>query len=188
MPVSRRLRFEILRRDNYTCRYCGAQAPAVKLTVDHVIPTTLGGGDDPTNLVAACHDCNAGKSSIAPDAAIVADVDATAMLFAKAIERVTAQRRQELAALDATLAEFDRLWSGWTYTDSGEPIPRDDDWRESVTRFLEHGLNLTELERLIRGAMHHRARYPFRYFCWLAWREIGERQEAARRLIEDGQV
>jgi 5-methylcytosine-specific restriction endonuclease McrA len=29
--VSRRLRLEVLRRDGHTCRYCGAQAPDVKL-------------------------------------------------------------------------------------------------------------------------------------------------------------
>jgi 5-methylcytosine-specific restriction endonuclease McrA len=33
-PIPRRLRFEILRRDGHTCRYCGAQAPDVPLTVD----------------------------------------------------------------------------------------------------------------------------------------------------------
>lgn len=58
MTVSKRIRFEVLRRDNYTCRYCGGSAPDVKLTVDHVMPVALG---DPTNLVTACKDCNAGK-------------------------------------------------------------------------------------------------------------------------------
>lgn len=58
MAVSKRLRYEILRRDNHTCRYCGATAPDVKLTVDHVVPVALGGSDVPTNLVAACDACN----------------------------------------------------------------------------------------------------------------------------------
>ena len=56
MAVSKRTRFEVLRRDNHTCRYCGQSAPDVKLTVDHVLPVALGGHDDPTNLVAACKD------------------------------------------------------------------------------------------------------------------------------------
>ena len=38
MAVSKRLRYEVLRRDNHTCRYCGAQAPDVKLTVDNMAP------------------------------------------------------------------------------------------------------------------------------------------------------
>lgn len=34
MAVSKRTRYEVLRRDNHACRYCGASAPEVKLTVD----------------------------------------------------------------------------------------------------------------------------------------------------------
>ena len=57
MPVSKRLRYEILRRDNHACRYCGGTAPDVVITVDHVVPVALGGSDDAGNLVAACKDC-----------------------------------------------------------------------------------------------------------------------------------
>lgn len=74
MAVSKRLRYEVLRRDSHTCRYCGRRAPAISLTVDHVMPRTLGGGDDLDNLVAACLDCNAGKSSSRPDAALIESV------------------------------------------------------------------------------------------------------------------
>ncbi|MCZ4509941.1 HNH endonuclease [Streptomyces sp. ActVer] len=75
MAVSKRLRYEILRRDNHACRYCGATAPNVTLNVDHVIPKSLGGSDKPTNLVTSCADCNAGKTSSMPNAEPVADVD-----------------------------------------------------------------------------------------------------------------
>lgn len=75
MAVSKRLRYEILRRDNHACRYCGASAPTVKLNVDHVIPQALGGSDKPTNLVTACADCNSGKTSSLPNAEPVADVE-----------------------------------------------------------------------------------------------------------------
>ncbi|MEU3945418.1 HNH endonuclease [Streptomyces sp. NPDC029526] len=75
MAVSKRLRFEIFRRDNHACRYCGAAAPGVKLTIDHVIPTSLGGSNKPSNLVTACADCNSGKTSSMPNAMVVADVD-----------------------------------------------------------------------------------------------------------------
>lgn len=47
---------EILRRDNYTCQYCGFQTS--HLTIDHVIPRRLGGHHDWENLVAACPACN----------------------------------------------------------------------------------------------------------------------------------
>lgn len=61
MSVTRSQRFEILARDNFTCRYCGRRAPHVQLHVDHVHPVSRGGTDDPLNLVAACVDCNMGK-------------------------------------------------------------------------------------------------------------------------------
>ena len=87
MAVSKRLRYEILRRDNYSCRYCGASAPDVRLTVDHVTPVSLGGRDEAGNLVAACVDCNAGKSSSNPDAPLVGNVSDDAIRWSKAIQR-----------------------------------------------------------------------------------------------------
>jgi 5-methylcytosine-specific restriction endonuclease McrA len=47
---------EILRRDDYTCQYCGQRVP--HLTIDHVIPRRLGGKHSWDNLVAACPSCN----------------------------------------------------------------------------------------------------------------------------------
>ena len=61
MAVSKRTRFEVLKRDNYTCRYCRSEENP--LTVDHVVPTALGGSDAPDNLVAACKDCHSAGPS-----------------------------------------------------------------------------------------------------------------------------
>jgi 5-methylcytosine-specific restriction endonuclease McrA len=47
---------EILRRDNYTCQYCGQHVPY--LTVDHVVPRHLGGEQTWDNLTTACPACN----------------------------------------------------------------------------------------------------------------------------------
>ncbi|MDE2100134.1 MAG: HNH endonuclease [Patescibacteria group bacterium] len=58
------MRFEILKRDNFKCVYCGNGAPNVKLHVDHRIALAKGGTNDPDNLVTACHICNAGKSDV----------------------------------------------------------------------------------------------------------------------------
>ena len=53
----RKLRKEILRRDQYTCHYCSREAN----TVDHLIPLIKGGTNHETNLVAACSKCNYAK-------------------------------------------------------------------------------------------------------------------------------
>ena len=66
VAMSVNLRFTILRRDEYTCQYCGRSAPEVELEIDHRIPVADGGTDDPDNLVAACVDCNAGKGRRTP--------------------------------------------------------------------------------------------------------------------------
>lgn len=55
-PCVRLTKREVLRRDEFTCQYCG-QRPAY-LTVDHVIPRHLGGRHTWQNLVAACPACN----------------------------------------------------------------------------------------------------------------------------------
>lgn len=60
-------RYEILKRDNFTCRYCGRKAPEVELQVDHYFPRSLGGLDKEWNLVASCRACNIGKSNKIPD-------------------------------------------------------------------------------------------------------------------------
>lgn len=183
-PISRRLRFEILRRDGHTCRYCGAKAPEATLTVDHVIPRTLGGADDPTNLVAACTDCNAGKSSTAPDSTVVADVDSAALLFAKALEVATARRIADRDAVTAVVREFNNEWL--EYNDP----PRPNNWAGSIERFIACGLTLDDLMHFIIAAVTSKASWGqiWRYFCGCCWNEISDRQELARRLIEDGAV
>lgn len=97
MAVSKRLRYEILRRDNHACRYCGAAAPGVKLNVDHVIPTSLGGSDAPTNLVTACADCNGGKTSSMPNAMPVADVDQETFRQAASLRQEAEFRREAVS-------------------------------------------------------------------------------------------
>jgi hypothetical protein len=54
------IRFEVFRRDSFTCQYCGRRAPTVVLHVDHVIPIASGGTNDLTNLRTACSVCNQG--------------------------------------------------------------------------------------------------------------------------------
>ena len=58
---------EVLRRDNYTCQYCGFQTS--HLTIDHVIPRRLGGQHGWENLVAACPACNHRKGGRTADQA-----------------------------------------------------------------------------------------------------------------------
>jgi 5-methylcytosine-specific restriction endonuclease McrA len=53
----------IHKRDNHTCQYCCAKED---LTIDHVIPSSRGGGNDWSNLVSCCTSCNAKKGNRTP--------------------------------------------------------------------------------------------------------------------------
>lgn len=138
MAISRRLRFEILRRDGHACRYCGAMAPDAKLTVDHVIPVALGGSDEAANLVTACSECNSGKSSIQPDSGLVEDVAADAIRWARALEAAAHNLLADRELIDALTDRFLEVWNGWTYPVEvkvePEPLPKTgdpltDNWR-----------------------------------------------------------
>lgn len=60
--VSTKVRFEIFKRDLFTCQYCGRSSPEVELQVDHMIPQAKGGTDDIDNLITACSECNYAKN------------------------------------------------------------------------------------------------------------------------------
>ena len=64
---SLRLRFRILKRDNFSCRACGASpalTPGLELHVDHIVAWSLGGETIEENLQTLCEACNLGKSNV----------------------------------------------------------------------------------------------------------------------------
>jgi len=69
--LSKKVRFDVFKRDGFICQYCGNHPPTVILEVDHIDPVALGGSNDGDNLLTSCFDCNRGKScvplNIAPD-------------------------------------------------------------------------------------------------------------------------
>jgi cytochrome c553 len=62
--ISKRIRFEVFKRDSFKCQYCGATAPDVLLHIDHIQPIAQSGDNDITNLITACISCNEGKGSV----------------------------------------------------------------------------------------------------------------------------
>lgn len=63
-PIPAQLRFRVLQRDGFRCRYCGrGAAQGAVLQLDHVVPVVAGGETSEDNLITACIDCNLGKSA-----------------------------------------------------------------------------------------------------------------------------
>lgn len=70
--IGKKVRFEVFKRDSFTCQYCGAASPDAVLHVDHIKPVSKGGDNEIVNLITACSGCNLGKGAteIDDDAAI----------------------------------------------------------------------------------------------------------------------
>ena len=63
--ISDKLRYQVLKRDNFKCCACGASPakdPSVELHIDHIIPWSKGGETTIDNLQTLCSKCNLGKS------------------------------------------------------------------------------------------------------------------------------
>lgn len=175
MAVSKRTRYEVLKRDNHTCRYCGAKSPDAKIVIDHVLPVSLGGTDVAGNLVAACQDCNIGKGSTSPTAPTVEDVKQSDLRWAAAMKQAADLRRQEREKVIRYVAEFDSMWG---YSTPG-------DYESSLEALYVAGLTSEMLTEAVYIATRARGvDFRFRYFCGVAWRIVGELQDAARALLD----
>lgn len=101
-PLSKKIRFEVFKRDKFTCQYCGRMAPDVMLEVDHIKPVAKGGTNKITNLITSCHDCNSGKSDreLSDDAVVKRQQEQ--MLIA-------ANKREQLEMMEQWREELDNF-------------------------------------------------------------------------------
>ena len=176
MAVTKRTRFEVLKRDNYTCRYC--RSVEGELTIDHVTPVTLGGTDDPSNLVAACRDCNAGKSSTSPDEVTVGAVADDHIRWSAAMRHAAEIRATGRTELERYVAAFDKAWQDMWSTPGN--------YEQSIESLYKAGLPVELLVESVKITINaYGVLSRFNYFCGVAWRHVNELQEIARGLLEE---
>lgn len=184
MAISKRLRYEILRRDNHACRYCGRAAPDVKLHIDHVIPVSLGGAEkDPANLVTSCAECNGGKTSSAPDQTVVADIKESAAKWKSAITQAAEEARADVTGRSELYEAVVNAWPNF----HRNKIPHD--FTETVDQFIAAGLPdevIVEMSRLAgaKPSIYNR----WAYFCGCCWTKIRQLQERASELLDGSEV
>ena len=173
--LSTKSRFEIFKRDEFTCQYCGAHPPEVVLEVDHIIPVADGGANDETNLTTACFDCNRGKSarslsaipkSLREKAAEVTEHEAQIRGYAEVMAR-------QRARIEADCWSVADLWLD-VYNPQERSIQRH--YLTSIKRFVEQAgtpFCLDAMETAVaRFARHPNDDRVFRYFCGICWNEI----------------
>lgn len=184
MSISKRLRFEILKRDDFKCQYCGLQATETGrgLAVDHVIPEALGGESTGDNLITSCKDCNSGKSSIRLSDSHIEPLAIRSRLWSQALAQATEGRRGEYEKRRGVIDEFLEIWNRWTYERNGneQPYRLPPGYTSSIAVFLARGLEMFDLEELVEIAMT--ATIPagdrFKYFCGCAWKRIRTIEES----------
>lgn len=182
MAVSKRVRYEVLRRDGHTCRYCGAKAPDVTLTVDHVVPVALGGSDDPSNLVTACGPCNSGKTSTTPDAPLVAQVADDALRWAAAM-RVAID--SELIAHSNRETYRNTFLKAWKARDKRATL-LDPAWISSLTVWHDSGVPIQLVTEALNIAWSREKVADtdvFRYMAGIVWRRVEKMQADAKESL-----
>lgn len=181
MPQIRRaLRFEILRRDNFTCTYCGAKAPDVELQVDHVVPEALGGSSDASNLTTACRDCNAGKGTRGLDEKKVEAVRARELEWQDAVDSAREERNEDRMYVRAIGEWFARdVWPGHMRDKLPDNMP------QIIVSYLRQGLIVDDIEYCAAVALRSGAWNKFAYFCGCCRNEVRSSQERAWRQLQE---
>ena len=125
--ISKKIRFEIFKRDSFACQYCGKKSPDVVLNVDHIEPISRGGSNEIFNLVTACAECNSGKSDRKLSDDTVIERQRTTL------EQLQIRREQlemmfkwqeslmgiEQDSIGRLASYWERLAYGWTITENG---------------------------------------------------------------------
>lgn len=123
--LSKKTRFEVFKRDKFTCQYCGRMAPDVILEVDHIKPVAEGGTNKMINLITSCRDCNRGKGKrkLSDDAELKKQQSELVDL-ADRREQAEMMIRWRDEMLDMTIRQAESInkyighTTGWTFSDS----------------------------------------------------------------------
>jgi hypothetical protein len=175
------VRFEVFKRDKFTCRYCGKRPPDVMLEVDHIQPVCDGGSDDPNNLTTACFACNRGKGGVAlRELAPAIDEDELYTGIQEMLER-SHSIRQSLAAATAHRKAMDRavalIRTWWNESFDDDRYVQD----RSIRQFLGT-LSVQEIADAIAATEARDDRdhlYPsdrWKYFCGVCWTMVRSRK------------
>lgn len=169
--ISKKLRFDVFKRDGFVCQYCGSHPPSVILHVDHIDPVANGGKNNIDNLITSCEPCNLGKG-----AALLSS--APKSLKEKSEE--VAEREAQLKEYNAILQAKENRLSNETWDVAA--ILDGKEWIESynradlisIKRFLEKLPFVVVKEAAEIAFAHgpHSEARRFKYFCAICWNQI----------------
>jgi len=172
MPISKKLRFEVFKRDGFKCAYCGKCPPQVTLEVDHIDPKSKGGKDDINNLITACFDCNRGKRNI-PLTKVPQKLSDNLIVLQEQEEQLKAYRRFATKIerrIQKDIEEINDIYTeaypGWEFSDK---------FKASSLKYFLRLLPKDQVARSLESAI---CKFPtnkdrvINYFCGICWHKI----------------
>lgn len=171
--ISKRLRFEVLKRDRFTCQYCGEKPPKVPLEIDHIIPVSKGGKNEIQNLVVSCFDCNRGKSNVE-----LTDVPHTLndTIERKKIAHQQLKEYERLLKREKKFIDSQINMVEEVYSNQFDNYCFQEHFRMSVKKFIE----MLGIESVINAMeiacskIHYHEQKSLNYFCGICWTQIRE--------------
>lgn len=170
MAVSKKIRFEVFKRDGFTCQYCGNHPPEVMLEVDHIEPRSKGGKDDIMNLLTSCFACNRGKSdrtlqvipiTLAENIEIIKEREKQYQQYQKILRDISKRVTNEIIEVEAI---FKTRYPAYRFTDQ---------FNLSVKKFISK-LGVDEVRDSMETAISKCDQFDnaLKYFCGICWRKI----------------
>jgi hypothetical protein len=172
-PISKKLRFEVFKRDAFKCHYCGNHPPTVILEVDHITPVSKGGTNNIDNLTTACFGCNRGKSDTELNVLPQTTLSKIELLqeqedqyneYQKLLKRIERRIEQEADNIDFIFGEY------W------EDCHLSKTFKEGSLKVFIRKLGFTEVSTAMHKACSrvHRVNACIKYFCGICWGKIRE--------------
>ena len=184
MSITKKIRFEVFKRDGFACQYCGKHPPETTLEVDHIQPKSKKGTDDINNLITSCFDCNRGKTNIelkripntlTDNKEILEERESQYLEYHKILAKIDKRINKELNQVSDTYSKY---FPKLELSDSFK--------KSSVKKFIEK-LNVFEVidsmdiacskfigskGQYLNGIWMKDSDLAIKYFCGICWNKI----------------
>lgn len=179
MSIRPKVRFEVFKRDGFTCAYCGRKPPDVTLEADHILPLSEGGDSDIENLITSCWDCNRGKGAGLLDdrAPVSVDLEAKSEEIAERERQLRAYHAVRNAVAKRQDEQFNRVWDYWfdlwgETSMSRYHLP----WKSSLRTFIDQlgEAEVMQAMDVARDKFHWPSSNAARYFAGVCKRKVAK--------------
>lgn len=171
MSISKKVRFEIFKRDGFACGYCGKTPPNTILEIDHIDPRSKGGSNESNNLLTSCFDCNRGKrnipltkipNSLSQNLEIIKERETQLRQYNNFLSRIKARENKQI---DEISEMYCVRYKKWRLSDS---------FKQSSLRMFLRKLPfeiVKEAMQMSCGRISD-SDHAIKYFCGICWRSI----------------